>query len=157
MKPADTTGTSLAFISPVERQFVVDGAMVVIGPMNTRMMVELVRRIEPIVVELSVAFAAPGMLARLEAGKPSADDLLELMSLLAHHGDPLVQAVALLARVDGEWLAERLPDRTASIAASVVAVNADFFRQAMPGFMAQVGRPTGPAHRIQPTPATAEA
>lgn len=117
-----------AFIEPLRITRVIDGITVEIWPLQVGMLPKLLGLVEPLTAELA-ALVGGGTIDRITDGQADADDVAELVSLLASHGDALLDAVALLARADRDWVRGLLPDRAVSLTADVIKVNADFFRQ----------------------------
>lgn len=56
-------------------------------------------------------------------------DALDMPSLLADHADAVVQAVAIAANCEAEFLQDAAADEFLMLAAAVVEVNTDFFVQ----------------------------
>jgi len=64
---------------------------------------------------------------------PPEGEPLDVLALVAEHGDPVADAVAIAVRRPRQWI-DRLPaDEFAHLSAAVVGVNADFFtRRVLP-------------------------
>ncbi len=77
--------------------------------------------IEPVRVK-----ALPRFLAALE---PVARDVAagDVISALAKHSDGMIEATAIGAGADREWLGEQDAETLVTLASAVVQVNADFF------------------------------
>lgn len=120
----------LDFIEPLRIERVIEGNALVISPMTIAMLPKVLQHVEPLLGELGVLIAT-GVIDRLAVGEPTPDDLIDLATLLGHHGDAMLAAIALLARVDLAWVQDLLPDRAVSLAADVIRVNADFFGRAI--------------------------
>lgn len=83
-----------------------------ISPLKVREMPPFLRALRPV-------------LAQLASG--------DVLGALAEHADCLIEAVAIGARVDREWLSEQPPDVLVQLASQIVAANVDFFaRRVMP-------------------------
>lgn len=117
-----------AFIDPQRFSRTIDGITVDIWPLQVGMLPKLLGLVEPLIAEIA-ALVGGGTVDRIADGSADADDFAELVSLMASHGDALLDAVALLARADRDFVRGLLPDRAVSLTADVIKVNADFFRQ----------------------------
>lgn len=128
------------FIAPLHIACEIEARQLDIWPMTIGMVPQVLALVEPLLGELGLQVAA-GMFDRLVLGEPTPADAVELASLLGRHGERMLGAVALLARTDRAWVEGLLPDRAVSLAARVIQVNADFFRQAIqPGNLAVLAR-----------------
>jgi hypothetical protein len=143
----------LEFVAPSARTLIVDGSTVVISPMDTRMLAQLLKLLHPIMDDVVLVLGNEMMWARLQAGTPEPSDLVDLASLIAQHADPVLAATALLARQEPAWVDQLLPDRTVRLLVEVISVNADFFRQAIPQFKALAARRSTKNDQAEP-PAT---
>lgn len=136
----DAESKALEFIAPTVIERTIDGRVLVISPMSTKLVGQVLKLLQPILLSVVGVLDEPGRMERLQEKAPTPDDLVALAQLLAEHSDRLMQAVAMLARTDLKWVEDALPDRTASLLADVIVVNADFFRRALPSIMARASR-----------------
>jgi hypothetical protein len=80
---------------------------------------------------------------------PSALDAASIIDMIAEHGDRVAQAVAQAAGIDASEVADApIPDFVA-LTSEVIAVNADFFAQAVQSMVAAL--PAPPANGDGPT------
>lgn len=136
----DAESQALEFITPTVIEREIDGRVIVISPMSTKLMGQVLKLLQPILLSVFGVLDEPGRMDRLQEKAPSKDDLVALTQMLAEHSDRLLQVTAILARTDVAWVEDALPDRTASLLADVIVVNADFFRRALPSIMALASR-----------------
>jgi hypothetical protein len=114
----------LEFIVPRRELVVIDGRELTIEPLRVGELPRLIAIVEPLM---------DGVLAL-----PDETDVALLLDLVTRQGDRVLDALAIAARVEREWVAALHADRLVALLGLVVEVNADFFRRAMPG-MASVG------------------
>jgi hypothetical protein len=109
---------AIEFVTPLEVSFAVDGRELTVTPVTVGQLPKLLQWLDPLFDDLMSL-----------GDEPQLDDLF---GLVIAHGEPVLKAVALAARVDEPWVAQLLPDRLAALMAVLLEVNGDFFRRAMP-------------------------
>lgn len=106
----------LAAIAPPEGvALTLGGRDIVVMPLRVRDIAPLARLIRP--------FGERLMQGLLGAGLSTS----EVLDLLAEHGDAFLEAVALAAQQDTDWVADLPPHDLMRLLAAAVEVNDDFF------------------------------
>lgn len=133
-KPATPTAADeLSFVEPKRIERVIDGRQLLIGPMEIGMLPKVLQLVEPCLAEIAQLFQEDvELLPRIQAGAMERQDWLDLLGLVGSHGEPVLRAMAVLAKVEQPWVLQLLPDRAAVLLADLVLVNADFFERALP-------------------------
>lgn len=126
------TASKMDFVTPLEITFALEGADVTVRPAGVAQIARMLRVAAPLIDDLLVL--DPGLAERCGAGAPLAEDVVQLFTLLAQHGDAAPALVAHATGLDEAVLGRMLPDRFAYLFALVVQVNADFFARALPVF-----------------------
>lgn len=134
----DALKTGTEFITPRTATLIVDGLTVVVSPVVSAQFGALLTAAEPIIWEL--ASLPTGFADRLEAGALTADDKSDLFGVCARNWAGVLQVVQVCAKVDADWLGQRLLDRTVELAITCLAVNADFFARARTNLLAGLVR-----------------
>jgi hypothetical protein len=153
-----------SFAAPASVTLPLRGGELVVRAANVGTLLQLKAALLPeleTLVQQAPEVFSPGRIEAIRAaGELSAQDIVDTVALL-ERADVLVDVVALLAPMPRPDALALLPDEFAMLFAVCLQVNADFFVQALPMFLAAGTRlrelgaaaaPTGPSS--SPAPAT---
>lgn len=133
--------SDLDVIEPLATHVAFRGKSLQIAPLKVGQLPAFARAIKPL--------GAP--IEAIATGRASFD-LVGLLDMIADHGDSVVQAVSIGARVSEDELREATPDELVELAVAILRINADFFKGRLtPAILAAVKAAT-PQPGAGPTP-----
>lgn len=134
--------TDLDVIEPAGARISFRGHPIEITPLKVGELPRFARAIKPL-----------GAIIEAIASGRAALDLATVLELIAEHGDAVVQAVAIGARINEDDIRDATPDQLVELAVAVLRINADFFKGRLtPAILAAVKAATTHPPGAGPTP-----
>jgi hypothetical protein len=133
--------SDLDVIEPAETSATFNGREIQIRPLTVGQLPGFARAIKPI----------SGAIESIATGN-SAPDLFSILTMVAEHGDKVVEAVSIATGVKAEELLAATPDQLIELVVVALRVNADFFKGRLtPAILAAVKKVAAPMPGDGPT------